>query len=147
MSMVTVEVSHRSIAQVEESVYMTTICHDFHKSDLYGRVARNSIVERNLWEIQFVVCQKLGKPTNMWRKCYGSAFLTGTGNLFKVDRKLVSAKYRAILKEKLLQSAKDLRMKQRHTLQQNNDTNHAVKASIVRRVQSNPRHNPFENLR
>lgn len=38
-------------------------------------------------------------------------------------------------------------MEHRLTMQQDNDTNHAARASIVRMGQSNPRHNPFENLR
>jgi hypothetical protein len=44
-----------------------------------------------------------------------------TGRLFRIERKMNRAKYRELLDENLLQSARDLILGQRFTFQQDND--------------------------
>ncbi len=61
--------------------------------------------------------------------CFSSA---GTGKLVRVDGKMDGAKYRAILEENLLQSAKDLRLGWRFTFQHDNDPKHTARATIER---------------
>ncbi|KAL0150495.1 hypothetical protein M9458_054312 [Cirrhinus mrigala] len=61
---------------------------------------------------------KYGGGSIMLWGCFSSA---GTGKLVRVDGKMDGAKYKAILEENLLESAKDLRLGRRFTFQQDND--------------------------
>uniref|UniRef100_A0A803KD47 Tc1-like transposase DDE domain-containing protein n=1 Tax=Xenopus tropicalis TaxID=8364 RepID=A0A803KD47_XENTR len=53
-----------------------------------------------------------------------------TAQLVRVDGKMDGAKYRAILEENLLESAKDLRLGRRFTFQQDNDPKHKARATM-----------------
>jgi hypothetical protein len=51
----------------------------------------------------------------------------GTARLVRIEAKMNGANYREILDENLLQSARDLRLGQRFTFQQDNDPKHTAK--------------------
>uniref|UniRef100_A0AAZ3PV07 Tc1-like transposase DDE domain-containing protein n=1 Tax=Oncorhynchus tshawytscha TaxID=74940 RepID=A0AAZ3PV07_ONCTS len=51
------------------------------------------------------------------------------GRLVRIEAKMNGAKYRKILDENLLQSAQDLRLRQRFTFQQDNNTKHTAKTT------------------
>ena len=53
----------------------------------------------------------------------------GTGRLVRIEGKMNGAKYREILDENLLQSAQDLRLGRRFTIQQDNDPKHTAKTT------------------
>ena len=61
--------------------------------------------------------------------CYGNAFQWETGRLVRIVGTMNGAKYRQIL-ENLLQSVKDLKMRQRFTFQQDNDPEQTAKATL-----------------
>ncbi|CAJ0927681.1 unnamed protein product [Ranitomeya imitator] len=83
-------------------------------------------------------------------------FFTGTGKMVKIDVKMDGAKYRTILEENLLESAKDLRLGQKFVFQQENDPKHKAKSTMEwvtnKRIQElewpsqSPVLNPIENL-
>ena len=56
-------------------------------------------------------------------------FSTGTVRLVRIEGKMNGGKYREILDENLLQSAQDLRLGQRFTIQQDNDPKHTAKTT------------------
>ena len=61
--------------------------------------------------------------------CCGDASLQQVqGKLVRTERKMDGARYRAILEENLMQSAKDLR--QRFVFQQDNDPKHIARATM-----------------
>uniref|UniRef100_A0A8C8IU44 Transmembrane protein 242 n=1 Tax=Oncorhynchus tshawytscha TaxID=74940 RepID=A0A8C8IU44_ONCTS len=59
--------------------------------------------------------------------CFSSA---GTGKMVKIDGKMDGAKYRTILEENLMESAKDLRLGWRFVFQQDNDPKHKAKSTM-----------------
>jgi hypothetical protein len=62
--------------------------------------------------------------------CCGDIFSeAGTGRLVRIEGKMIGAKYREILDEKLLQSAQDHRLGRRSTFAQENDSKHTVKTT------------------
>ena len=88
--------------------------------------------------------------------CYGDDFQWQGQTLVRIERTYNGAKYRQILEENLLQSAKDLRLQRRFAFQQDNDPKHSAKA-IRERLQNknvkvlewpsqSPELNPIENL-
>ncbi|KAJ7335926.1 hypothetical protein JRQ81_013867 [Phrynocephalus forsythii] len=70
---------------------------------------------------------KYGGGSIMPWGCFSSA---GTGKLVRIDGKMDGAKYRAILEENLLESAKDLRLGRRFTFQQDNDPKDKARATM-----------------
>ena len=53
--------------------------------------------------------------------------VAGTGRLVRIEGKMNGANYRGILDENLLHSVQDLRLVQRFTFQQGNDSKHTAK--------------------
>ena len=68
---------------------------------------------------------KHGGGSIMLWGCFSSA-----GQLVRVDGKMEGAKYRAILEENLLESAKGLRLGWRFTFQQDNNPKHTARATM-----------------
>ena len=58
--------------------------------------------------------------------CFSAA---GTGRLVRIEAKMNREKYIEILDENLLQSAQDLRLRQRFTFQHDNDLKHTAKTT------------------
>ncbi|MCJ8737403.1 hypothetical protein PDJAM_G00023560 [Pangasius djambal] len=93
-----------------------------------------------------------GGSITLWG-CFSSA---GTGKLVRVDGKMDGAKYRAILDENLLESAKDLRLGRRFTFRQDNDPKPSARATmewfrskhihVLEWPSQSPDLNPIENL-
>ena len=89
--------------------------------------------------------------------CCGAAFLQpGQGSWSELIWKMDGAKYRTILEENLLESAKDLRIGRRFTFQQDNDPKHKARATmewfktkqipVLEWPCQSPDLNPIENL-
>ncbi len=66
----------------------------------------------------------MGGGSIMLWGCFSAA---GTGRLVAIEGKMNAAKYSDILDENLLQSAQDLRLGRRFTLQQDNDPKQQLK--------------------
>jgi hypothetical protein len=58
---------------------------------------------------------------------WGCFSVAGTGRLVMIEGKMNGAKYREILDENLLQSPQHLRLVQKFTFQQDNDSKHTAK--------------------
>ena len=54
----------------------------------------------------------------------------GSGKLVRIEGTINGAKYRQIIEDNLLQSAKDLRLQQKFKFQQDNDPKHTAKATL-----------------
>ena len=71
-----------------------------------------------------ILTVKHGGGSFMLWGCFSAAW---TGSRVRIRGKMKGEKYREILDENLLQSAQDLRLGRRFTLQQDNDTKHTAK--------------------
>ena len=92
------------------------------KIELYGLNAK-----RHLWRKTVTIpTVKHGGGSIMLRGCFSAAC---TGRLVRIEGKMNGAKYREILDENLLQSAQDLRQRQRFTFQQDYYPKHTAKTS------------------
>lgn len=61
---------------------------------------------------------------------WGCFSASGPGKLVKIEGKMDAAKYREILEENLLKSARDLGLGRRFIFQQDNDPKHTAKATL-----------------
>uniref|UniRef100_A0A8C7GHX2 Transposase n=1 Tax=Oncorhynchus kisutch TaxID=8019 RepID=A0A8C7GHX2_ONCKI len=93
-----------------------------------------------------------GGSVMVWA-CFSSA---GTGKMVKINGKMDGAKYRTILEENLMESAKDLRLGRRFVFQQDNDPKHKAKSTmewfknkhsqVLEWPSQSPDLNPIKNL-
>ncbi|MBN3272993.1 TCB1 transposase, partial [Polyodon spathula] len=87
---------------------------------------------------------------------WGCFSASGPGKLVKIEGKMDAAKYREILEENLLKSARDLGLGRRFIFQQDNDTKHTAKATVewlknnkvnvLEWPSQSPALNPVENM-
>ena len=104
-----------------------------------SQTMRNKIIGSNETKIELFV---LNAKCHVWTKpntiptvkhgggsimLWGCFSVAGTGRLVRIKGKMNGAKYREILDENLLQSAQDLTLRQRFTIQQDSDPRHTVK--------------------
>uniref|UniRef100_A0A674ES87 Tc1-like transposase DDE domain-containing protein n=1 Tax=Salmo trutta TaxID=8032 RepID=A0A674ES87_SALTR len=123
---------------------------DETKIELFGLNAK-----RHIWRKPGTIPTVMhnGGSLMLW-ECFSAA---GTGRLVRVEGKMNGEKYREILDENLLQSAKDLRLGQRFTFQQDNDPKHTAKTTqewhrykslnVLEWLSQSPGLNPIEHLR
>ena len=102
---------------------------------------RNKIIWSDGTKIEFfglnAKCHIWQKPGTMPTVKHGGGSITlwgcfsvvGTGRLVRIEGEINRAKYRDMLDENLLQSAQDLRLGQRFTFQQDNNTKHTAKTT------------------
>ena len=139
---------------------------------------RQNILWSDEMKIELLMKRKLNVKSFVWRKpstdrhprnttppmkhggasimLWGCFSAAGTGRLVRIEGTMNGAKYRQILEENLLQSAKDIRLRRRFTFQQDNDPKHTAKATlewlqnknvkVLEWPRQSPDLNPIENL-
>uniref|UniRef100_A0A803JAD7 Tc1-like transposase DDE domain-containing protein n=1 Tax=Xenopus tropicalis TaxID=8364 RepID=A0A803JAD7_XENTR len=130
---------------------------DETKMELFGQNAKHYVWQKTKTahhSEHTIPTVKYGGGSIMLWGCFSSA---GTGKLVRVDGKMDGAKYRAILEENLLESAKDLRLGRRFTFQQDNNPKHKARVTmewfktkhihVLEWPSQSPDLNPIENLR
>ena len=85
--------------------------------------------KRHIWRKPGTISTVKHDGGSMLWGCFSAA---GTGRLARIEGKMKGAKYRPILDENLLQRAQDLRLGQRFTFQQDNDSKHTAKTTQER---------------
>ena len=106
-----------------------------------SQTMRNKILWIDETKIEFF---GLNAKRHVWRKAgtiptvkhgvgsimlWGYFSVAGTWRRDRIEGKMNGAKYREILDENLLQSGQDLRLGQRFTFQQDNDSKHTAKTT------------------
>uniref|UniRef100_A0A3Q4I3F8 Tc1-like transposase DDE domain-containing protein n=1 Tax=Neolamprologus brichardi TaxID=32507 RepID=A0A3Q4I3F8_NEOBR len=137
------------------NMWKKVIWSDETKMELFGQNAKRYVWRKTNTahhSEHTIPTVKYGGSIVLWG-CFSSA---GTGKLVRVDGKMNGAKYRAILEENLLESAKDLRLGWRFTFQQDNDPKHKARATmewfktkhihVLECPSQSPDLNPIENL-
>ena len=114
---------------VTASLWKKVLWSDETKIELFGLNAKRYVwrnpntAHRPEHTIQTV---KHGGGSIMLWGCFSS---TATGKLVRTEGKMDGAKYREILEENLMQSAKDLRLGRRFLFQLDNDPKHTARAT------------------
>ena len=130
---------------------------DETKIDLFGHQGKRYVWHKpntsHLPENSIPTVKHDGGSIMLW-VCFSSA---GTGKLVRIEGMMDGAKYGEILEGNLFQSSRDLRLGQRFTFQQDNDTKHTAMATLVwikgkilnvlEWPSQSPDLNPIENLR
>uniref|UniRef100_A0A8K9XU40 Tc1-like transposase DDE domain-containing protein n=1 Tax=Oncorhynchus mykiss TaxID=8022 RepID=A0A8K9XU40_ONCMY len=100
---------------------------DETKIELFGNNAKRYVWRKSNTAEHTIPTVKHGGGSIMVWACFSSA---GTGKMVKIDGKMDGAKYRTILEENPMESAKDLRLGRRFVFQQDNDAKHKAKSTM-----------------
>uniref|UniRef100_A0A8C7QZS1 Transposase Tc1-like domain-containing protein n=1 Tax=Oncorhynchus mykiss TaxID=8022 RepID=A0A8C7QZS1_ONCMY len=100
---------------------------DETKIELFGNNAKRYVWRKSNTAEHTIPTVKHGGGSIMVWACFSSA---GTGKMVKIDGKMDGTKYRTILEENLMESAKDLRLGRRFVFQQDNDPKHKAKSTM-----------------
>ena len=138
---------------VKTNMWRKVLWSDETKIDVLGLNAKHYVWQKTNTAHHPEHTMKHGSGSIMLWGCFSSA---GTGKPDRVDGKRDGAKYRTILEENLLKSAKDLRLGWKFTFQQDNKPKHTARATmewfrskhihVLEWPSQSPDLNPSENL-